>query len=191
MKNAMELLSTRRSVGKLTEPAPDHATLSRLVEVALRAPDHGALRPWRVLSIRGAAREAFGELLAEVVRAADPGADDAKLDAARKKALRAPLLLVIACTPRPHPKVPEIEQILSAGCVAHGLLLALQAEGFGAIWRTGEPAYDPGVKRALGLRETDHVVGILYVGTAASEPPASSRPTAEAHLSAWTGPRST
>ncbi|GAB4204006.1 MAG: nitroreductase family protein [Sandaracinaceae bacterium] len=187
--NAMELLSTRRSVGKLTDPAPDPATLARLVEVALRAPDHGALRPWRVIAIRGEARVAFGELLADVARAADPNADASKLDAARKKALRAPLLLVVACTARAHPKVPEIEQVLSAGCVAHGLLLALQAEGFGAIWRTGEAAYDPRVKQALGLAPSDHVVGFLYVGTPDAEPPAMTRPTATDHLSEWT-PRS-
>lgn len=183
--NAMELLSTRRSVGKLTEPAPDPATLARLVEVALRAPDHGAIRPWRVLAIRGEARLAFGDLLAGVARAEDPAADEAKLEAARKKALRAPLLLVVACTARPHAKIPEIEQILSAGCVAHALLLALQAEGFGAIWRTGDAAYDAGVKQALGLAPGDHVVGFLYVGTPASEPPVVTRPSAADHLTEW------
>lgn len=183
--NAMELLSARRSVGKLIDPAPSADVLERVVEAALRAPDHGALRPWSILAVPAERRAAFGELLAEVERAADPGADEAKLEAARKKAFRAPLILVVVCTTKASPKAPEIEQLLSAGCVAHGLLLGLQAEGFGAIWRTGAPAYDAGMRAGLGLAPTDHIVGILYVGTPASEPPATSRPSARDHLRVW------
>jgi nitroreductase len=185
--NAMELLEARRSVGKLTEPAPSPETLERVVAAALRAPDHGALRPWSVLVVPADRRAAFGELLAQVERAVDPTADEAKLEAARRKALRAPLLLVVVCTVKPSPKAPEIEQLLSAGCVAHGLLLGLQAEGFGAIWRTGAPAYDAGMRAGLGLAESDRIVGILYVGTPAGEPPAAPRPAVRDHLRVWSG----
>ena len=185
--NAMELLSTRRSVSKLVDPAPDDATLERVLGASLRAPDHGAVRPWRIVIVKGAERAALGELLASSERSRDPAIDEAKLDATRKKALRAPMILVVACTPKAHPKVPEIKQVLSTGCVAHGILLGLQAEGFGAVWKTGPAAYDFEVKTRLGLAGTDHIVGFLYVGTAAVEPPELHRPSSSDHVRVWGG----
>lgn len=177
--DAIELLSTRASNGKLGEPAPDDATLRAILEAALRAPDHASLRPWRVLVIRGEGRERLGEVLASLEENAEAR------ERARRKPLRAPLVFVVAATPRPSPKAPENEQILSAGAVAHGILLGLHARGFAGIWRTGAPAYDPRVKEALGLRAEDHIVGFLYAGTATTPPPAIERPCVDDHIELW------
>src|SRR5688572_22350073 len=105
---AMELLSARASNGKLGEPAPDDATVHEILAAALRAPDHGALRPWKIFLVRGDAREKLGELFAEIE-------EDAEKDRARRKPLRAPLLIVVAAIVEESPKAPEIEQVLSAG----------------------------------------------------------------------------
>ena len=86
------------------------------------------------------------------------------------------MILVVACTPKTHPKVPEIEQVITAGCLAHTVLLGLQAAGYGAMWRTGPAAYDTALKKGLGLRAEDHIVGFVYVGTPASEPPPAPAP---------------
>jgi nitroreductase len=183
--SALELLASRASNGRLTEPAPDDATLAAIVDAALRAPDHALLRPWRVLSIRGDARAKLGDAFAAGLRRRDPQATDEQLDRLRRKPLRAPLLIAVAATPRAHPKVPEIEQVVSAGAVAHGILLGLAARGFAGMWRTGAPSYDPVVKEALGLAPEDHVVGFLYAGTAAEAPPAIERPRAADLLASW------
>ncbi|HJL17675.1 MAG TPA: nitroreductase [Sandaracinaceae bacterium LLY-WYZ-13_1] len=185
--DAIELLSTRASHAKLGEPAPDDATLDAILEAALRAPDHALLRPWRVLVVRGEARARLGDVLAETAAAREPDASEDKIERARRKPLRAPLLLVVAATPTEHPKAPEIEQVLSAGAVAHGILLGLHARGFAGMWRTGAPAYDPKVKEALGLRPEDHIVGFLYAGTATQDPPPIERPEPSAHAERWTG----
>lgn len=182
---AMKLLLERRSVGRLQAPAPSSEVLDRVLTAAMRAPDHGALRPWRVLVIEGDGRVALGELMARAEASRTLSADAERLEATKKKALRAPLILAVACTPKASPKAPEVEQLLAAGCVAHTLLLALQAEGFGAIWRTGEPCYDTVVKEGLGLRAEDHLVGFLYVGTPSEEPPASPRPSLATHVRRW------
>ena len=108
-------------------------------------------------------------------------------DDARRKAARSPLVIVVACVVGSTGKIPEVEQLLSAGSVMHGLLLGFQAEGFGAVWKTGKNAYDPDVKARFGLRATDHVVGFLYVGTVLAEPPAVPRPTRDAHVVEWKG----
>ena len=185
--DAMTLLLSRRSASKLKEPAPSAEVTQRVMEAALRSPDHGALRPWRVISIVGEARKRFGDVLAEAYALQKPGATGEELEDARRKATRAPLVLVVAAVVKPSAKIPEIEQVLSAGALAQTLLIAYQAEGFGAVWKTGAPAYDPHVKTRLGLRAEDHIVGILYVGSVAEEPFAQKRPSVGDVLVDWQG----
>lgn len=185
--DAMELLLNRRSLGKLGEPAPEGEVLDRILRVALRAPDHGALRPWRVLLVRGDARAKLGDVMADALRARKPEATDDELARERAKPLRAPLIAVVVASLKPSPKAPEIEQLLSAGCVAYGLEIAAQAEGFGALWRTGEPAYDRRVHERLGLGESDRIVAFVYLGTPTVVPPDGARPEVSAIVSDWQG----
>jgi len=184
---ATDLLLRRRSMSKLGEPAPEGAALERMLRAALRAPDHGLLRPWKVLLVRGPARQRLGEVLAASLKRRHPQASDEDLERERRKPLRAPLLAIVVASIRNDTQIPEIEQMMSAGCVAYGLQIAAQAEGFGAIWRTGEAAYDRAVHEALGLGMTDRIVGILYVGTPLQEPPEVPRPALEDHVLEWTG----
>jgi nitroreductase len=68
---ALDLLLARRSTGQLEAPAPGDAELEMIFDAGLRAPDHGHLRPWRFVVIRGAARAALGELFAAATQARD------------------------------------------------------------------------------------------------------------------------
>jgi nitroreductase len=183
--DAIELLTTRASNGKLTDPAPDAETLQLAFTAAARAPDHQSLRPWRVFVVRDAARERLGDLMAESVRRVNPEISADELAKTKAKAFRAPMVLVVAAVVRPHPKVPAIEQVLSTGTAAYALLLALQARGFSAIWRTGGFAYDAELKRAFGLQPEDAIVGFIYTGTAKQPTPNSTRPVPEAFVQGW------
>lgn len=185
--NAMELLASRRSVSKLKEPAPGPDVVERVVRAALRAPDHGALRPWKILSFRAEARGKLGALFVESLLRRHPAASADEIERERNKVLRAPLLLAVVATIKPSPKAPEVEQLLSAACVMHGLLLGLQAEGFGSVWKTGAPAYDRALLAQLGLAASDQLLGYLYVGSVAEEPAAMARPEPSAHLVEWNG----
>ncbi|HEY3532992.1 MAG TPA: nitroreductase family protein, partial [Casimicrobiaceae bacterium] len=149
--DALQALTTRASPQALMAPAPDAATLERLFQAAIRAPDHGRLRPWRFMIIEGAARETFGDVLAAALRRREPQVPEAALVKERAKPLRAPLIVVVAARVREHRGVPEVEQVVAAGAAAQNLLLAAHALGFGGFWRTGAAAYDDTVKRALGL----------------------------------------
>lgn len=162
--DALDLLLNRVSVPRLGDPAPAADQLDLMFRAALRAPDHGQLRPWRFLTIAGEARQALGELFADAVRQRDPAAAEAQAKA-RNMPLRAPLLVAIIARLQAHPKVPESEQLLAAGCAAHGLLLAAQALGFGGIWRSGELAFDPHVATGLGLAADERLLGFIYLGT--------------------------
>jgi nitroreductase len=171
---AIDLLLTRHSARALTEPAPDEGTLELIFSAAARAPDHGRLRPWRFVVVRGAARERFGALLAGQLRRTHPQVAADSLERERLKAFRAPLIVVVAAHCDPAVKIPPIEQTLAAGAAAHAMMLAALALGFNAMWKTGDAAYDASVKQALGLGPEDAIVAFLYIGTESAEraPPA-------------------
>jgi len=186
--DATELLLTRASNGKLTEPAPDDETLRLALQAAVRAPDHAALQPVRFCLVRGEARARLGQVFADAQQRRAPNGPVEAVEKARKNPLRAPLMIVVAARVQAHPKVPEIEQVLSAGAAAHAILLALHARGFAGIWRTGDAAYDPTVKAALGLAASDAIIGFIYCGTPNAATPAIKRPLPEALTTEWTAP---
>jgi nitroreductase len=187
---AIDALLKRRSAKTLADPAPDEGALALLLECASRAPDHGRLRPWRFIVIRGPARERLGELMAEQLLRKQPQASAEALQRERQKALRAPLIIVVAAVCSATAKVPAIEQILSAGAAAENMMLAATALGFGAMWKTGEAAYDDKVKVALGLDASDSIVGFLYVGTAPPDAvPPPVRGQWEDRVSYWSADR--
>jgi len=181
---ALDALLNRVSVPRLTEPAPNAAQREGLFQAALRAPDHGQLRPWRFLTVEGEARGRLGELFAEVV-ALKGDATEAALDKARAMPLRAPLLVLVIARTQEHVKVPVSEQLLAAGCAAHGILLAAHAQGIGAVWRTGEMAYSAHVAKGLGLEAGEELIGFLYLGTPVSEPRTAPVLKTEDFVSAW------
>jgi len=184
---ALELLRTRFSALKLGDPAPSAKAVQAMLESAARAPDHGRLQPWRLILIEGDARLDFGKVLAEALSRRDPLANEQALAREREKALRAPLIIVVATRCDRSAKIPIIEQTLSAGCAAHSIMLAAFAQGLGAMWRTGEPAYDNAVKSALGIGLDDVIVGFIYVGTDTGGPGTRVQRTAEEFAQSWTG----
>jgi nitroreductase len=163
--DALSLLLNRNSAAKLVEPAPSGEALKTMLQAALRSPDHARLRPWRFLLVEGEAREKLGEVYAQAELARNSVADEAVLARLRKQPTRAPLIIVVVATLQEHPKVPREEQLLSAGCAAHSILLAAQAQGFAGIWRTGTNAYDRNVCKELGLESNEEIVGFLYLGS--------------------------
>jgi nitroreductase len=186
--DAIQALTTRKSAKRLVEPAPSDEHLAVVLRAASKAPDHGRMRPWRFIVIRGDARARLGDVLAAAAHARSPDMTEAGLAREREKVLRAPMIIVMAATAEPvNPKIPLIERILSAGAAAQNLFVALHALGYGAMWKTGEPAYDPRVKKALGLADSDHIVGFMYAGTLAAPLGEVDVPDLGALVSEWTG----
>jgi len=185
--DAVKLLLERASAVKLQEPGPTQEELNTILRSALRAPDHGRLRPWHFIVISGEERARFGMLLAESLKAREPDATREMLDREQQKALRAPVILVVAARIKPSEKIPEVEQIVSAGAAAEHIMLAAQALGYGAMWRTGAPAYDARVKKGLRLQASDAIIGIIYIGTPAMAPRELSRLELGDFVTRWQG----
>ncbi|WP_386813049.1 nitroreductase family protein [Lysobacter koreensis] len=169
----------------LAEPGPDQATLLRLLQSAVRVPDHGKRVPWRFLSIRGDARHALGERLAARHRERDPDAGEALIEKDRGRFSHAPLIVVVVARLGPDPKIPEQERLLSAGCVCFALLQAAQALGYRGCWLTGWAAYDPEIARWFGLDAHEHIVGFIHLGTPTLAVPERERPDPRDLLSEW------
>ena len=168
------VLDERRSVSfvQLHEPGPDDRTLLRILRSAVRVPDHGRRVPFRFVTLRGPARQAFGEALAARHLEVDPQAGDGAIAKDRDRYLHAPVVVTVVARLGPDPKIPEQERLLSAGCVCFAMLQAAQALGFRGCWLTGWAAYDRGVAELLGLAEDEHVVGFIHLGTADTAPEA-------------------
>ncbi|HEX7802947.1 MAG TPA: nitroreductase [Pseudoxanthomonas sp.] len=185
--NPLQFLDSRLSVPskQLAEPGPDHATLLRMLQAAVRVPDHGKLVPFRLLRIQGQARHALGEALVARALQLDPQAPAAAVEKDRARFSHAPLIITVIARITPGHKVPEQEQLLSAGCVCFALLQAAQGLDFGAQWLTGWAAYDEAIGRVLGLGENEKVVGFIHIGTPKLDVPERERPDAAALLSDW------
>src|SRR5579863_9779453 len=170
--DAIDALTTRRSPAQFAEPAPDDETLAEILRAAMRAPDHGKLKPWRFIVLRGDALKRFGDVMVEAMKRREPNVPENMLERERAKPLRAPLIVVLAAALKEGHKIPVIEQLLAAGAAAQNVMLAAHALGFAAAWKTGAPAYDYYVKEAIGLAPSDAIVGFMYLGTAAAAPAA-------------------
>jgi nitroreductase len=170
--NVLEAVRTRRSIGRLAGDVDD-GDLRLLVEAALWAPNHKLTNPWRFTALRGAARERLGAVWSEVVAKTTTleGQDRETLLAREsRKPLRAPLLLVVSVRTDADPVV-AIEDFAAASAAVQNLLLLAHDLGYGAIWRTGAMVYRSEINEFLELAPDDRIVGIVYVGRPAMDPP--------------------
>lgn len=178
-------LMARRSVPakQLDAPAPGADVLQRILACAVRVPDHGKRVPFRFVRIAGAARAALGARLAAFALHDNPDAAASTLEKDRHRFNHAPLVIAVVAAQGPDEKIPASERFSTASCVCFSLLQAAQAEGFGAQWLTGWPAYDARVHRLLGLAEDEAIAGFIHVGTPRLDAPERDRPDPLALLS--------
>src|SRR5437870_4714495 len=178
MPDALELLQTRRSLKpiELVGPGPSAAEIETLLTVASRVPDHGKLAPWRFIVFEGEARLAAGRAIEAAFRAKYPDAKPDQVDYEQKRLARAPLVIAVVSRAGPHVKIPEWEQVLSAGAAAMSLVLAAHALGYGANWITEWYAYDRRVLDALGLKAHERIAGFIHIGPPARRPDDRPRP---------------
>jgi len=163
--DSLTILHERISSPQLTEPGPNQMQKEVLFKAALRAPDHGALRPWRFLLIEGEARTRFANALYQIKLAEQ--ANEQSLSKAQRMPMRAPSIIVVIASPKlgKSNKISLLDQQYSAAAAAQNIILAVEAQGLGAIWRTGWPAVHDGVNKHLNLQSEESIVGFIYVGT--------------------------
>jgi nitroreductase len=187
----LTLLETRRSVAMtlLTDPGPSKDQLRRMLTIAARVPDHGALQPWRFIVIDGEARKHASERLAPIFAAENEAMEPAQREkftgVISRVFTHAPLIVIVVSRTDQAARIPAWEQDLSAGAVCMNLLHAAHALGFAGTWLTGWAAYSAGGHRLLGISACEKVAGIVYVGTAKEIPADRKRPDIDAIVTRW------
>lgn len=183
--DVLDFLLTRRSrpAKTLTAPGPSRADLSPLLTAALRVPDHGKLEPWRLIVLERAALDRLADLSRQ--RGEALGHEPAKIDKQADAFATSACCIAVVAAPKPSEKVPEIEQLHSAGAACLSLLNAALAAGWGANWLTGWAAHDPDfLSGGLGLTAGETLAGFLHIGTETTAPPERPRPDV-ASLTTW------
>ena len=184
-KDALDFLLNRRSrpAKTLTTPVPSKEELAPLLTAAARTPDHGKLEPWRFIVIQKPAMARLSELVATI--GADEGVDEAQIAKGRSQFDMGNLAVVVVYSPKASEKVPEIEQVYSAGAACLALLNAALASGWGANWLSGWASHNPRFcAEGFGLEPQEKIAGIIHIGTEKNAPPERPRPDVDA-ITTW------
>jgi nitroreductase len=181
----LDFLLNRASVPAklLTAPVPGRAELAVLLAAATRVPDHGKLEPWRLIVLSGTAPGRIGQA---IETAGDRlGMIPEKIAKAAETYRMAGLVVIVVAAPKPSDKVPDSEQLLSAGAVCLSLVNAATAAGWGANWLSGVYMHDRDFVGAhLGLADHETVAGAIHIGTAKGQISDRPRPDLTA-LTTW------
>ncbi|HTX90218.1 MAG TPA: nitroreductase [Anaerolineales bacterium] len=177
--DALEAILTRHSVAKVKPDPVSRELIEKLLNAAVQAPNHYRVRPWRFVVLTGAARESLGKIMAESLKKLNPELPDSALEIEKAKPLRAPVLIAVGVDKPAEPKVLPLENICATAAAVENILVAANAEGLGAMWRTGPAARDPEVKKFLGFETDQELLSFVYIGYPDMEAPAAERPSFE------------
>lgn len=185
--DAIDAIQRRTSVRRYRPDPVPRETIERLLECAVRAPNHKLTEPWRFAVLTGTAKEQFAEIRARhrLKRFADPESAEALAgaDKVRREARETPVFVVVMCAV----VSDEItrEEDYAAGMMATAnFMIAAESLGLGTYLRTGGIMRDPALGRLVGLPEGYRIVGVVSLGyPAEAESPKRRRPAAE--VTSW------
>jgi len=184
----LDYLAVRRSVPafQMCEPGPDKAEIESILSLAVRVPDHGKLAPWRFIVYRGEERARISEELLRLAKEKNPELSEEMIQVERTRFTRAPVVVAVISTAAPHAKIPEWEQVMSAGAVCLNLLMAANAQGYVSNWLSEWFAFDERAHPLLGVKPGEKVAGFIHIGS--TEFPIVERPRpALADVVSWRG----
>ena len=182
---ALRVIQSRVSITKLTKPAPNATELLEVFKAAARAPDHGKLKPWRFLILEGRALELLSHIFLAAVMKLNPAISPAVVEKTKNMPFRAPMIIVSIADCQENSTVPKREQIIACGAATQNLLNALFALNYGAVWRTGDLAYNEHVAQSLGVVDSEEIIGFIYVGTPAVDIPEPPQVDVTSIFSVW------
>lgn len=181
--DALDLLLTRSSYGKLVAPAPSGEVLDNILKAGLRAPDHANLSPYEFIVCTGSGLDKLGSILEQAAIASNM--PEKTIEKSKTMTHRAPMIIVAIARYKEHDKVPRVEQIATTACAVQNMQMAAYAQGYNGMWRTGSFATNEHVKTSLGLTSQDELVGFLYLGTPSINTPIKKQKDPQSYVSYW------
>ncbi len=179
--NSLEIdsiIRRRRTSMFVDDRELDPAVVTELCELASWAPCHKKTWPWQFALITGAARERFGNAVADAMAAA--GDEEPRIIKARTKYLRTPALLVVGSSPGDTESRTTENRDATAAAIQN-VLLAATARGIATFWSSCPRGCNEVVADFSGFAQDTSVVGIVYLGYTAHTIEAPARPAP--HLS--------
>jgi len=165
IQGPLAALLGRHSLGPrwMVAPGPTPEQLSLAVQAALRAPNHGRLQPWRVVTVSEAQRPALAALFEQFAR--DAGKSEEEVAIERERAWNGPVLAAwVARIDASVEKVPPHEQWICVGGALSNFMNALHFLGFGAKILSGRKCQHPAIVRAF-CADGEQLVGFVCIGT--------------------------
>ncbi|KIL35067.1 nitroreductase [Cohnella kolymensis] len=184
MTGIEEVIRGRRSIGKVKDDPVPKELVEKLLDAAIWAPNHHHTEPWKFIVMTGEGRRTLGQVYVECAADAIAALPESEQEERRRKemakAFRSPVVIAAACVPSDSPKAVLAEELAAVHAAVQNLLLTAHAEGLGGVWRTGVPAYDPAMKKALQLEDHAQVVGLIFIGYPDMQAPTAKRTPASA-----------
>ncbi|WP_321389405.1 nitroreductase [Emcibacter sp.] len=181
--SVIDAIKKRRSNGMIEQREVPRELIEKLLDAAVCTPVHYNTSPWRFQVLTGEARNRLGKYMAQcfVENQADPEAPavQAKIPVIEKKALRAPVIIVVAAAKSDDPRAIVEEDVASATVSCQNILLAAEELGLACIWRTGAFTYGDRMRELLGFDEGTRLTGFMYLGYPKKQPPQVERPTSD------------
>ncbi len=184
--DAIKNITERVSYKKLLKPFPNKDEMKLVYKAALRAPDHRNLKPSNFIEVTGKSLIKLSDIFFNYAKNNIPNITETKLNKIKNAPFRAPMVVVLISRITNHPKVPKIEQILSTGAATQNMLLALNALGYGAIWRTGSLAFNSEICKYFSLNKYDEIIGYLYIGTPEDRTKKNTKSIINDYVQKWT-----
>lgn len=170
----LDMMVSRRSAAALVEPGPTRDELERMFSAAVTVPDHGALRPFRLVVVEGDGRARFGDALAKTAAEHRPSMPAVGLEKVRAKAFRSPTIVILVAS-RKSAKIEAWEQNATAACAGYAIVLAAHALGIGAVWKSVPFTRGMALSETLGLTDSEEMLGWIHLGKAAGDEPLPAR----------------
>ncbi|MCV3764138.1 nitroreductase [Rhizobium sp. TRM95796] len=175
----IDYLRTRRSIPafQMREPGPSKEEVDAMLTLASRVPDHGKLAPWRFIVYSGPVRERISLELSAIRKGDQPDLSEEMVKVEETRFTRAPVVIAVVSRAAPHAKIPEWEQVMSAGAVCLNLLMAANAHGYVSNWLSEWMAFDERAFPILGVQPGEKVAGFIHIGS--TDFPVVDRPRPE------------
>ena len=185
--DALDAIQRRTSVRRFRPDPVPRETIARLLDSAVRAPNHKLTEPWRFAVLTGTARDRLADLRAahRLKRYDDPTSEEARAAAekVRRETAETPAFIVVQCAVDQDEQRRE-EDYAAAMMATENLVIAASSLGLGTYIKTGGIMRDPGLTAMVGLEEGFRVVAVVSLGyPAGEEAPRRRRPAAE--LTRW------
>jgi nitroreductase len=187
-ESLIDYLRTRRSMPafQMKEPGPSKAEIEEILTLATRVPDHGKLAPWRFIVMTGDERQRISLALSRIARAEKPDLSEEMIKVEETRFTRAPVVIAVVSTAAPHMKIPEWEQLMSAGAVCLNMVIAANALGYVSNWLTEWMAYSEKAYEIIGVRPGEKIAGFVHIGS--TDFPVTERPRPElSQIVTWAG----